>query len=750
MTTLATTVQERIALPTPGKTAQRFGDGGGEGFVPPSVSDVLAMLRRRSVLIVILFILLAGLVVGGFLAWWFYFPGYRGECLIECVSNIPERELTLEQQRLRQDEHERFVLTQAQFLMSPTILGEALKINVVKETDWYKSVIRRKLEPLLELDRDLGAAPVRGTNFLRVSIECRNPKDPAIIVNEVVNQWYHTVKRRTAEEYASEALDAGKKEEEDMERQLAEKRDRLKAIAQRLPAGARQSPGENITAQQVRQFGEQVAQLQLELSQLEQYRAIYSDPEGVAVTAEDRAIVEQDLQVAELARLLFLLQQQRASDETLFGAGHAELRRIDSQIAAAEEKLSQIRLERLRERRADIREAANTAYDNTRHALFLAQENLAKAEAELQDQDRLLFDYMELENQILQDVEFKLRLSDYVKSLARIKSQKTAINVNIAQPAIDPLERSSPSPYLLPIGLVFTLAFAVGIGLVVELMDKSVRTSQDIVRHLDVPMLGAIPDTDDEEVVIDRVETAVRDHPQSMVAEAFRHVRANLQFTAPVERQRTILVTSPRAADGKTTVACNLAMAIAQGGRRVLLVDANFRRPALERIFAGGRKDSLPGGAKGLSNILIGDGDLASYAAKTDIALLEVLGSGPTPPNPVDLLGSPQCRALLQDAVSRYDQVIIDTPPVLLASDGVVLSVAVDGVILVVRAKHDSRGVARRACTLLADVKAHLFGAILNAAQITRGGYFREQLRAYYDYRPDDGPPAPIQPQANK
>ncbi len=725
-------------MPTMAGKAHRAGAGGGEGFVPPSASDVLAMLRRRSVLIVLLFILFSGLVVGGFFAWWFYFPGYRGDCLIECVSNIPEKELTLEQQRLQQDEHERFVLTQAQFLKSPTILGEALKITAVRETDWFKSVSQRKLQPLLELEHDLGAAPMRGTNFLRVFIECRNPKDPAVIVNEVVNQWYHTVKRRTAEEFASEALDAGKKEEEDLERELNEKRDRLKTIAQRLPAGARQSPGENITAQQVKQFGEQVAQLQLELSQLEQYRAIYSDPEGVAVTAEDRSIVEMDPQVAELARVLFLLQQQRASDEKVFGSGHAVLRQIDSQIAAAEERLSQLRLEKFRERRADIREAANTAYDNTRHALFLAQENLAKAEAGLLDQDRLLFDYMELENQILQHIEYKLRVSEYVKSLARIKSQKTAINVNIAQPAINPLERSSPSLYLLPIGLFFALALSIVLGLTVELMDKSVRTSQDIVRHLDVAMLGAIPDTDDEEVAIDRVETAVRDHPQSLVAEAFRGVRANLQFAAPAQQQRSIVVTSPRAEDGKTTVACNLAMSVAQGGRRVLLVDANFRRPAIHRIFTGAKAGSHAAGTKGLSNILIGDGDLASTVVKTDIPLLEVLGSGPTPPNPVDLLGSTQCRTFLQDAVSRYDQVIIDTPPVLLASDGVVLATAVDGVILVVRAKRDSRGVARRACTLLTDVKAHIFGAVLNAAQITRGGYFREQLRAYYDYRPDD------------
>ena len=734
MTSLATTIQERISIPMRVRSAP--GEFGG----PPGISDVLAMLRRRTVLIVVLFVLFTAMVIGGFGLWWFAFPGFRADCLIECVSNIPEREMTTEQERLRQDEHERFVRTQATLIKSPTILGEALKVNAVRETDWYKSVLRRRLEPLIELDEQLAAAPVLGTNFLQVAIECRNPKDPAVIVNEVVNQWYHNVKRRTAEEYTTDQLDAAHKERDTLSQEITEKRDRLKAIAQRLPAGAIQS-AENITAQNVKQYGEQVAQLKLELSQLEQYRAIYNDPEGVAVTPDDVAIVEQDPQVAELSRLLTILEPNRLADERLFGPGHAVLRHWDAQINGLKEKLNQLRLEKLREQRAKIRESANSAYANLRHALFIAQENLRKAEAELQDQDRMLFDYKNLEEEIRHQTERLLLLDDHIRSLSRIKSQKMAININVAQPATDPLERSAPSVAMLPLGIFFALLFSVGIALGLEVMDKSVRTSQDIVRHLDVALLGAVPHTDDEEVAIDRVETAVRDHPRSMVAEAFRRIRTSLQFSAPAERQRVLLVTSPRPEDGTTTVACNLALAVAQGGRRVLLVDANLRRPALHVAF----KDLK---AKGLSNILVGDGALSSYLVKTDLPLLDVLGSGPMPPNPAELLGGAHFREFLQDAVGHYDQVILDTAPILLASDGLVLATAVDGVILVVRAKQNSRGVARRALSVLAEVNAHVFGAVLNAAQVTRGGYFREQLRAYYDYQPEkDGrPPTPLAP----
>ena len=382
---------------------------------------------------------------------------------------------------------------------------------------------------------------------------------------------------------------------------------------------------------------------------------------------------------------------------------------------------------------------ANAAYENGRHALFLTQERLAKAEAALQDQDRLLFDYADMKAHLDRKVRYSVQLTENIRNLNRVKSRQTAIRVNVSQPAVDPLERSSPSVWLIPVAVLMSLGLAGGLGLGLEFLDKSVRTSQDVERHLDIALLGMVPHTDDEEMKIAQVEAAVRDAPQSMVAEAFRQIRTNLQFTAPGERQRTVLVTSAGPNDGKTTVACNLSIALAQGGRRVLLIDANFRRPAVQRVFADLR-------GPGLSNLLVGDGTLSGCVHGTTIPRLDVLGGGPVPPNPAELLGGDRCHKLLQEAAGQYDQIVIDSAPVLLASDALVLATAVDGVVLVVRANRSSRGVARRACSLLADVGAHLFGAVLNAAQVTRGGYFREQLRTYYEYQDEVGKGGAIEP----
>ena len=726
MTTLTETISQRVLLPSADT------DTGADSASALTARDLWAMFRRRLVLIVVLFVFFAAMAVGGLALWWVKFPGYRSEALIECVSNIPRVALTPEQDRLRQDEYERFVLTQAALLKSPAILEDALRVTAVRETRWWKDLDvrawKRPNEHLLQLLDQLHAGPVRGTNFLRVSMVCRDPKDPAVIVGAVVNEWYDTVKQRAAAEFADDPLRASQKELEDLDREILSDRSKLRALAERLPAGARQNPSGNLTNVQVSQLAEQVTQLQLELAQLQQFRAYYNDPQGVAATAEDRAWVEQDPEVQGLRQRWFLLRQQFAADEKSFGQDHRILRQLGAQITATEDELDELRSRKLQERRRDAREAANTAYDNTLHALFLTQEGLTKAEAALQDQDRLLLDHMDLETDVEQKLDYRKQLTAYVKGFERVKSERTAVNVNVAQRPTEPLERYSPNLLLLPVGIFLAMMLSMAIGLGLELIDTSVRTSQDVARHLRIALLGLIPDTDDDEVPIKRVETVLNDAPRSLVAEAFRRLRTNLQFAAPADRQRVVLLTSPRPEDGKTTVACNLALAVAHGGRRVLLVDANFRRPAVQTIFP-------QAAGKGLCNLLVGEESLSSLARKTDTAGLDVLGSGPIPPNPAELLGGDSFQKLLEEMRNIYDQVIIDSAPVLIASDALVVAPLVDGVILVVRAQRNSRGIVRRAINLLGDSGAHVFGAVLNAAQIASGGYFREQLAAYYAYQ---------------
>jgi succinoglycan biosynthesis transport protein ExoP len=156
-----------------------------------------------------------------------------------------------------------------------------------------------------------------------------------------------------------------------------------------------------------------------------------------------------------------------------------------------------------------------------------------------------------------------------------------------------------------------------------------------------------------------------------------------------------------------------------------------MRRPALDRAFPQAN-------SQGLSNILVGQGRLENYVTSTDLPNLDILTAGPQPPSPAELLGTNHMREMLVQATEKYDQVIFDGPPVLLVSDALVLATQVDGVVMVCRAKTNSRGVVHRARTQLERVGAHILGAVLNAVESTRGGYFRKQYRAFYDYMAEE------------
>jgi capsular exopolysaccharide synthesis family protein len=289
--------------------------------------------------------------------------------------------------------------------------------------------------------------------------------------------------------------------------------------------------------------------------------------------------------------------------------------------------------------------------------------------------------------------------------------------------------------------MVLALLAALGLAFVREFTDQALRTPLDIARYGHISVLGCVPLLDDEEADIEDVALATRRAPQSLVAEAFRQIRAHLMFSGPLESQRTLLVTSPRPEDGKTAVAINLAVAFAQGNQRVLLVDCNFRRPDIRTAFKNAHSD-------GLSNVLADRGPFAEVVCHTEVPNLDVLTSGPMPPNPAELLGSALMRELIASARKSYDRIILDGPPCLLISDALVLAMQADAVVLVARAGSSSKGALRRAREQLGKINARVIGAVLNGVQARPGGYFRQQYREFYDYTseevvPRELPPAP-------
>ncbi|MFD2044549.1 CpsD/CapB family tyrosine-protein kinase [Ornithinibacillus salinisoli] len=206
-------------------------------------------------------------------------------------------------------------------------------------------------------------------------------------------------------------------------------------------------------------------------------------------------------------------------------------------------------------------------------------------------------------------------------------------------------------------------------------------------------------------------------NPKSPISEQYRTLRTNLQFSSVDEELKTILVTSAGPSEGKSSTISNLAVVYAQQGKRVLLIDADLRKPTMHYTF---RMDNL----KGLSNILVGDTTMDEAIADGGVPGLDVIGCGPIPPNPSELLGSRRMEKFIEEAKNRYDIVLFDAPPVLAVTDAQILANSCDGSLLVIRSKHTDYEGAKKSIEALKPAKAKLLGTVLNDRDKKEANYY--------------------------
>jgi capsular exopolysaccharide synthesis family protein len=260
---------------------------------------------------------------------------------------------------------------------------------------------------------------------------------------------------------------------------------------------------------------------------------------------------------------------------------------------------------------------------------------------------------------------------------------------------------------------------AFGLAFGIEYLDDTVKTPEDVSKRLGLPLLGLVPAIRGNRVPL-LSETVPHDF-----GEAFRSLRTSLVFTAGAGEARLIAVTSSQPLEGKTTTACNLATALALGGSRVLLIDADMRRPGLHRII--GVENNV-----GLSQLLVGQSRVRETVQRTTEPNLFVITAGRTPPNPSELLASARMKSFLENlSHGPFDWIVLDTPPVLAVTDAVVLAGAVSAVVFVVGSEMTRRVHAERALHTLRGGKPRSIGVVLNRVDFERNKYYYSR---YYGY----------------
>jgi tyrosine-protein kinase Etk/Wzc len=334
--------------------------------------------------------------------------------------------------------------------------------------------------------------------------------------------------------------------------------------------------------------------------------------------------------------------------------------------------------------------------------------------------------------------------------------------VAVVKPATEPAAPFNvPSKTMIVLtGIVMGLILGVVLVFLTELFDTSMGTIEDVEELLQVPVLGVIPQLGGEgkkKARAERTESGpsrARDlvthyDPKSQAAESFRALRTNLQFLRLELKGKLFLITSSFVQEGKTLNAVNLALSMAQAGHRVLLVDADLRKPSVHRVFGLGREPGVTDYVLGnyswqevvgtISDVMLGDFSIEDILRTPGMDNLHVLTAGTKPPNPTEILSSERFRQFLAEARQSYDYVFIDTPPILPVADAAEISSLVDGVLLVYTVGRIGRGVLKRAKSNLDNVEARVLGVVLNNVKPEAGpDYFR--YHSHYYYGPDTPP----------
>jgi polysaccharide biosynthesis transport protein len=503
----------------------------------------------------------------------------------------------------------------------------------------------------------------------------------------------------------------------------------------------------------------------------------YAREKGMPPTMDSALNVEAQ-RLADLSRQVLEAQNKRQTAQAVYLSAAANkdpltvpdvqkserIANLQDRMSALEEKLAALKvtytddwpevkkvkvsIERLKE---EIKSEATEAIGSLRSEYDAAQEHEKSVQKRYLEQrgitDQQSRDQIEMAayQQRLEAAKQNLSILQQKYREVQIAQGDKGSEVNIENYSRVPRGAVGP-PRIRNVMIAFILSLVAGIGLafLLDFLDDTVKSLDDVDRYVHLPALAMIPASRGGAKLkglapmhtgpSETTALAMIDDVRSPIAESYRHLRTSLLLSSAGQPPKTILVTSSQPSEGKTTTAINTAFMLAQTGVEVLIIDCDLRRPRLHTQFEVAN-------SKGLTTWLSGERDLDGLLqvyAKTPN--LKILTSGPVPPNPAELLGSEEMRRLLGQLSERFAHIIIDSPPAISFTDASILSTMVDGVMLVVHGGRSSRAVVRRAKQQLLDVGAHIFGVVLNNVKLEQQDYYYSGYYSnYYSTETDSG-----------
>lgn len=559
----------------------------------------------------------------------------------------------------------------------------------------------------------LAITPIRNTKLVDVKYVSSDP-DLAAKVTDTLAAEYIAQNLEFKGQSAKEASDWLARQLEEQRAQVEQSEARLQAYRERT-ASISTGDQDNLALRKLSELDAALTKVRTERLQREaayqQLEALMPTPDALArwpavathatVRAAAAAVEDARRKVAQLG-------------ETL-GELHPSMREAAAEVAVAEG--------RYRTAVADVVEGVRNDFLAAKAQEASLVEAVGRQRAESLAQSAKEIEFDALERDATSDRQIFESLLQRTKE-AGVSGELPSNNIRIVDAADRPRAPISPRRERnLLIASLVGLVLAVGAGFTREYFDKAIKTPAQVKERLGLPCLGLVPAVASKTSPQGPVLTG--SVPQHFV-EAFRTIRTNVLFAADGEEGRSLLFTSTGPGEGKTIVTCNVAMALAQAGQQVLLVDADMRRPRVHKVLDLG----LDGG---LADVLAGTEDPDAYVRPSAVAGLSVLTAGGLPPNPHELLSSPRCATVLTLLAQRYQWVLIDTPPIMPVSDAALVAHTAAAVMFVVGSERTTVPAAQHALEQLEAANARFVGVVLNMVQLDRHRFFYSDVyRAEY------------------
>lgn len=729
MTTMPT------AAPTGTPTPRPPHGGGGVPTMAPI--DPIKLLKKYQ------WVLVASVVIGAVLGVAAHFtllklhPTYTAEVVFE-ISSPQDDVGRIWSEGSRSDELERFMAGQKELMVSDSLLESVARDPrlMFEAKSWVKPYVKNgavnPTDALEGLQEATSVKAISGTSYLKLVVTAQQPDDVTALAKLIKEQYRNELDRQTnvlVEQQGRVIKDSIRDYETEMT-SLEDQRARLlrentvDSLDNRTAALGQQQA---LVLQQMASGAQYLTQYQGRLNEME---AMRTSEAGITYSDSQRQAANQDsLVLGQRQQVKYLETEMQAMRERGIKPTHREYKRMQAQLDSTKQKLTDLLEETLAG-------AFDAEYDEYRRQLQFYQSESQRLNtsaeslrSELADLNKTLEQLDDIDRRMNELIgatqEQKSKLSD----LTQQAKLRTASRVNVVLPERRPSQPSFPKLLLMvPAGVFLFTGLIGGVLLLREVLDQRVKGPSDIALLPRTRVIGMVPALEEEDSRGHKVEMIFCDAPGCVVSEHFRQLRTTIVKQMQRNQDRSLVVIGGMPGSGASTVVANLGLACAAMDVKVLLVDANFRRPALHRVFD--LKDG-PGVADVLAGLMPVEEAVQHAEGQAN---LDVLTVGTAEHRVYERLGGAQMGEFLGSTAGKYDLVLIDVAPAMVSGDGMAVANRADASMLVVRAFGETRGMVARLRNELGDCRAEMLGVLINAVRSAAGGYMRQNIRASRAY----------------